>query len=68
MAYKQSIANEIMELYKNAPKGKSTEYYLEHFNQQDVADTVNYFATTNPKEIQETDVYYDGKAPIVFMK
>ena len=24
MAYKQSIANEIMELYKNAPKDKTT--------------------------------------------
>ena len=45
MAYKQSIANEIMELYKNAPKDKTTEYYLEHFTQQDVADTVNYLVS-----------------------
>lgn len=68
MAYKESIANEIRELYKNAPEGKVSTLYLEHFNQEDVADTVNHFAITNPKDIQETYVDYSNKAPIVIMK
>ncbi|WP_195960904.1 hypothetical protein [Enterococcus casseliflavus] len=67
MAYKENIADEIRKLYKNAPVGHS-EYSLPQFDQQDVADTVNFFASTNPKEIQETQVYYDNQAPIVFDK
>lgn len=67
MAYKKSIENDLRELFKNAPEGYS-EYYLEQYNQQDVADTVNYFATTNPKNIQTTIVDYSNKAPITFMK
>lgn len=67
MAYKESIANEIRELFKNAPKGTS-EYTLEHFDQRDVADTVNYLHAQSPELIQETEVYYTGTAPIVFMK
>lgn len=67
MAYKESIENEIRKLFKVAPKG-TTEYTLEHFNQQDVADAVNYFHSTNPNLIQETEVDYTGTAPIVIMK
>ncbi len=67
MAYKESIAVEIRELYKNAPEGQS-EYTLPQFDQQDVADTVNHFAQLNPKNIQETEVYYSNTAPIVFTK
>lgn len=67
MAYKESIAVEIRELFKNAPEGHS-EYTLPQFDQQDVADTVNFFANTNPKGIQQTEVNYSNKAPIVFMK
>lgn len=67
VAYKESIANELRELFKNAPPG-TTEYVLEHHNQQDVADTVNYFHAQNPKLIQETQVYYTGTAPVVITK
>lgn len=67
MAYKENIADEIRKLYKNAPVGH-WEYSFPQFDQQDVADTVNFFASTNPKEIQETQVYYDNQAPIVFDK
>nr|QRZ17794.1 hypothetical protein JUJ52_18960 [Virgibacillus sp. AGTR] len=55
MAYREYIAKEIEQLIKNAPKG-TTEYHLEHFDQQDVADTVNHFHYKNPRLIQETEV------------
>ncbi|WP_342515569.1 hypothetical protein [Sutcliffiella sp. FSL R7-0096] len=67
MAYKESIAREIRQLIKDAPEG-NTEYCLEHYDQQDVADTVNSLHYEYPRLIQETDVYYTGTAPIVIMK
>ncbi len=67
MAYKESIAAEIRELFKNAPEGHS-EYTLPQFDQQDVADTVNFFANTNPKEFSKQKLTIANKAPIVFMK
>ncbi len=67
MTYKESIESEIRNLFKVAPKG-TTEYTLEHFNQQGVADAVNYFHSINPDLIQETQVDYTGTAPIVIMK
>ncbi|MFS7400727.1 hypothetical protein [Carnobacterium maltaromaticum] len=67
MAYKKSIETDIRELFKNAPEGYS-EHYLEQHNQQDVADTVNYLASANPKQIQTTLVDYSNKTPIPFTK
>ncbi|MGY3717017.1 hypothetical protein ACWE42_16005 [Sutcliffiella cohnii] len=67
MAYKESIAIEIRNLYQQAPKG-TTEYVLEYFNQQDVADTVNLLHYENPRMIDETQVYYTGTAPIIITK
>lgn len=67
MAYKESIATEIRDLFKTAPKGYS-EHYLEHYDQKDVADTVNHLATIDPKKIQETFEDYTEKATIAFTK
>lgn len=67
MAYKESIANELRKLFKVAPSG-TTEYTLEHFNQRDVADTVNHFHDINPNLIQKTEVDYTGYAPVRIMK
>lgn len=67
LAYKESIATELRQLFKDAPKG-TTEYVLEHFDQQDVVDTVNHFHAKNPELIQEAHIYYTGTAPITIMK
>ncbi|MED2940692.1 hypothetical protein [Cytobacillus horneckiae] len=67
MAYKESIAIEIRELFKNAPKG-TTEYYLEHFDQQDVRDTANHLHSLHPKSLQDSPFDYTGKATITIMK
>lgn len=64
MAYREEIAFEIRELLKNAPKGHS-EYVLEHFDQQDVADTVNILRLDYRGDtIEETQIYQTGNAPI----
>lgn len=68
MAYKTSIANEIWEIYESAPTGKTSEYYLDYFDQQDVADTVNILALDYPKIFQDTFVGYENKAIIAIMK
>ncbi|MEV9640471.1 hypothetical protein ABZ756_07210 [Mammaliicoccus sciuri] len=68
MAYKESIAVEIRQLIKDAPDGYS-EYVLEHFNQQDVADTVNTICSDYPGDLlQETDVYMTNTAPVCINK
>lgn len=53
MAYKENIAEEIRKLFRDAPPGTS-EYDLEHFNQNDVKDTVNYLSTLHPNSIETT--------------
>lgn len=68
MAYNESIANEIRQLIKSAPKGYS-EYVLEHFDQEDVADTVNRLRFKYPDNtLEETQLYMDNTAPIVINK
>lgn len=68
MAYRKEIAFEIRELLKNAPEGHS-EYVLEHFDQQDVADTVNVVRLDYRGDtIEETDVYQTNTAPIAINK
>ncbi|MEN0666943.1 hypothetical protein NSQ14_11990 [Caldifermentibacillus hisashii] len=68
MAYRKEIALEICELIKNAPKGHS-EYVLEHFDQQDVADTVNRLRFEYPDEVlEETRIYMTNTAPISINK
>lgn len=68
MSYKNSIANEIWKYYYSAPTGKTSEYYLENFDQQDVADTVNILAHDHPKIFQDTFISYENKALIAIMK
>ncbi|SIT91499.1 hypothetical protein [Edaphobacillus lindanitolerans] len=68
MAYKNAIATEVRQLIKDAPDGYS-EYVLEHFVQQDVADTVNAIRSEYPGDtLQETDVYMTGTAPVCINK
>lgn len=67
MAYNESIANEILDLFKNAPKGNST-YYLKNHDQQDVADTMNLLNRKKPDNFLDTIVGYDQLAPIVLNK
>lgn len=67
MPYKENIASEIRKLYQSAPKG-TTEYYLDGYDQQDVADTVNQLARSLPHQIQETLVDYTEKASITIIK
>lgn len=68
MAYRKGIANEIRELIKNAPEGHS-EYVLEHFEQQDVADTANRLRSEYPADtLEETDLYMTNTAPIAINK
>lgn len=67
MAYKESIAKEILELFKNAPSGNSTQY-LDNYNQQDVADTMNLLNYKRPDNFLSSEVGYNMLAPIVFNK
>lgn len=67
MAYKESIAEEICALYRNAPTGTS-EHVLEHYDQRDVRDTVNYLHSLNPETIQDCPPDMTGLAHITFMK
>lgn len=67
MAYKESIANEIRKLFKDAPPGTS-EYVLEHFDQDDVRDTVNELHSLHPEQIQDCPYDYSGIAKITFTK
>ncbi|MET1108827.1 hypothetical protein [Enterococcus faecium] len=54
-------------LLKEAPEGTST-HYLEEFNQDDVADTVNYLHAKHSDIIQATEIDYSGRADITFNK
>lgn len=65
--YKDSIAKEISKLYEAAPVG-TYEYHLENYDQQDVADTVNYLHNDNPLLIQDCPSDYSNKAHIVITK
>lgn len=68
MAYKESIAFEIRQLIKDAPEGYS-KYTLDHFNQQDVADTVNLMRLDYPHDtLVETQIFMTGKAPVCINK
>lgn len=51
MAVKQTIIDEIKELFKDAPPGTS-KYFLKHFDQIDVMDTVNNLHIEHPRSIQ----------------
>jgi len=68
MAYKESIENEVRRLIENAPKGRS-EHVLEHFDQEDVRDTVNRLRFEYPNNrLEETRLYMDNTAPITINK
>ncbi|EKZ1710785.1 hypothetical protein V8O12_000522 [Listeria monocytogenes] len=67
MAYSKKIAEEIRNLYASSPLGFS-EYTLEQYNQQDVADTVNEMHAIDQEKIQETEIDYTGTARITFNK
>lgn len=68
MAYKESIANEIRQLIKDASKGRS-EYVLEHLDQQDVVDTVNRIRFQYPNDmLEEAVIYMTNTAPITINK
>lgn len=67
MAYKESIAREVLKLIESAPKGVTT-HYLKHFDQKDVADTVNTLHIKYPNNIRDTYIDYTGFAPIEIEK
>lgn len=67
MAYKESIAREVLKLVERAPKGVTT-HYLKHFDQQDVEDTVNTLHRRQPNTIRDTKQDYTGYAPIEIEK
>ncbi|EAC6073582.1 hypothetical protein N2J76_001592 [Listeria monocytogenes] len=67
MAYSKKIAEEIRKLYASSPLGFS-EYTLEQYSQQDVADTVNEMHAIDQEKIQETEIDYTGTARITFNK
>ncbi|TYW09556.1 hypothetical protein [Listeria monocytogenes] len=67
MAYSKKIAEEIRKLYASSPLGFS-EYTLEQYIQQDVADTVNEMHAIDQEKIQETEIDYTGTARITFNK
>lgn len=67
MAYREEIAIEIRRLYKEAPKG-TTEYVLDHFDQDNVRDTVNHLHSLNPESIQDSIADYTGITRITIMK
>lgn len=68
MAYDERIANEIRKLIENAPPGKS-EYLLEHFDQEDVRDTVNRLRFEYDGDTLEEAFYYqDDTSPITINK
>lgn len=67
IAYRESIAREVLKLVKRAPKGVTT-HYLKHFDQKDVADTVNALHRKHPNNIRDTYIDYSGFAPIEIEK
>ncbi|MFO1546587.1 hypothetical protein ABC418_17220 [Lactiplantibacillus plantarum] len=67
MSLNVEVINSIKELYNQADKGQHT-YYLDNFDQQDVADSVNALHATKPEVFLESDVDYTGKADITFVK
>ena len=67
MAYNKAIHAKINMLLKEAPEGTST-HYLDNFNQNDVADTVNYLHAKYPDMIKATEIDYSGRADITFNK
>ncbi|EAD4262108.1 hypothetical protein HCJ40_11520 [Listeria sp. FSL L7-0993] len=67
MAYSKKIAEEIRKLYASSPLGFS-EYTLDQYSQQDVADTVNEMHAIDQEKIQETEIDYTGTARITFNK
>lgn len=67
MAYDEAIASEILDLVNSAPKGVST-HYLKHFDQEDVADTVNELHHRYPETIRDTCYTYDDYVTIEIEK
>lgn len=67
MSLNAEVVRKIEELYNHASKGQHT-YYLDDFNQQDVADCVNALHAAKPKIFLTSEIDYSGKADITFLK
>lgn len=69
MAYKVEIANEIAKLFKNAPVSDEPHTdYLGQFNQQDIADTMNYLHSKYQDTFMRSNIDYTMRADITFLK